>query len=395
MRVGETLDLRIETVTPVLIGSGERLSQMDFLIMEGKVHVIDRGRFISALSRGQRDRFVRWVEEVALSSKYPPGIYKFLSDLRRERRGFDRRRLLEGCISYSMPYTFAPTNRAGYPYMTGINTCLKTPDHRPYIPGSELKGTIRTAILVKMLEDENALKRLAQAIGEITLKNSRKQIRGDLRDRWQRIERELLRGKGGDAHYDLLRGLWISDTSPLPRETLRVEATEMYGTSRKTLTFVETISRGEELTARVTLTSPERWLEELGLSDKDGWLSWERILQAIHFRSTMLLDLEADRFKADERMREEVERLKRLNLPDSPLLPVGGGQGFMGITFTLPLKRMDEEGFEDLRRALAKAYGQYSRTSPHRFPKTRRVVLNGKGRPSTFLGWVKLITGRR
>lgn len=392
MREGEVLRLKVKTVTPIFIGTGNALKGMDFLIVDGKVRVIDHEKLIRSLTQSQRDIFLRWIEsrlsEGGDRKRYPPALWSLLSELRR--RGVDQRGLLKGCTSYFIPYTFARPGGRG-PSINEIKECIKTPDHRPYIPGSEIKGAIRTSILMDMLQNGVAFRQFTDKIKNLNtrLKRERRSKKNEiLKQGWKEIEDKLLRGSYNEAHYDLMRGVQVGDSRPFPTETLRVEFISIIGTSKRFPLYVETISPDHETEVQITIASPERWLEEMKLSDKREWLSWDRISRAIYTRSKLILQEDERYFRGNIRIEEEIERLKRLNTPDSPLLRLGWGQGFTGITLTLPLKMREEWVFEDLRRSLSKAYNR--RTHPGRFPQTRRVAVDERGNPRTPLGWVKL-----
>ncbi len=398
MQEGQTLRLKVKTVTPIFIGTGNELKRMDF-ILDGKViRVIDQEHFIRSLTRQQRDFFLRWIENrisERRDRKRPSSLSLrgFLSELTRKGE-VDRRALLGRSTSYLLPYTYIQ-RRDGRPNINRIKECVKTPDHRPYIPGSEIKGAIRTSMLIDMLQSDEIFRWFADSIKDLneSLKRERnsREKRKILNQGWKEIEDELLRGSRSEAHYDLMRGVQVGDSLPLPIRALRIEFISLQGSSRRFPLYVETISPNQETEIQITIASAERWMEEVGLSDREEWLSWDRIRRAIYARSKLILEEDERYFRGNTRVGDEIERLKRLNALDSPLLRLGWGQGFTGITLTLPLKMRGESVFEDLRRSLSRAYNQYGRTHPGRFPQTRRLAVDEEGNPRTPLGWVKLM----
>jgi CRISPR-associated protein Csm5 len=273
--------------------------------------------------------------------------------------------------------------------MLRFNLCLKTPDHRPYIPGSELKGAIRTAVLAKMLNDDvNLLRQLAQNLRPSMTK-------GQMNALWQGNEWLLLRRNQNDrdAHNDLFRGIAISDSEPLPTDALRIYAAKRLNMSRDVTVFVEAIAPNSETEVTLSVACPDRWLQAIGLTDKAGWLDWAKLAHALYEHSNAILDFIAKKFPAREfpQVQAKAQKLKEQNKPDEPLVCLGWGQGFLSITMTEPLRQKFPAAYETLRKAMAQAIRQYERTKQNDFPKTLWVALDRNGQPSDLFGWVQLI----
>jgi CRISPR type III-A-associated RAMP protein Csm5 len=271
----------------------------------------------------------------------------------------------------------------------GFTLCLKTPDHRPYIPGSELKGAIRTAVLAKMLNDDvNLLRQLAQNLRPSMTK-------GQMNALWQGNEWLLLRRNQNDrdAHNDLFRGIAISDSEPLPTDALRIYAAKRLNMSRDVTVFVEAIAPNSETEVTLSVACPDRWLQAIGLTDKAGWLDWAKLAHALYEHSNAILDFIAKKFPAREfpQVQAKAQKLKEQNKPDEPLVCLGWGQGFLSITMTEPLRQKFPTAYETLRQAMAQAIRQYERTKQNNFPKTIWAALDANSQPSDLFGWVQLI----
>jgi CRISPR-associated protein Csm5 len=273
--------------------------------------------------------------------------------------------------------------------MSRFNLCLKTPDHRPYIPGSELKGAIRTAVLAKILNDDvNLLRQLAQNLRP-------NMTRGQMNALWQGNEWLLLRRNQNDrdAHNDLFRGIAISDSKPLQTNALCIYAAKRLNMSRDVTVFVEAIAPNSETEVTLSVACPNRWLDAIGLTDKAGWLDWAKLAHALYEHSNAVLDFIAKKFSAQEfpQVRKKAQWLKQQNKPQAPLVCLGWGQGFLSITMTEPLRQKFPTAYEALRQAMAQAIRQYERTKQNDFPKTLWVALDRNGQPSDLFGWVQLI----
>jgi CRISPR type III-A-associated RAMP protein Csm5 len=209
------------------------------------------------------------------------------------------------------------------------------------------------------------------------------------------LEAKLLRGEVAgetkdDAKFDFLRFMEVSDSTPLLPDALRIELTQMLGTGRYTRTWVETIAPGSEVTAQIALGDPMLILRELGLERLREWLSLSKLLEACYIHSHDILDEEAKYFAGEPRLAALVTQLQRENEPNAPLLRLGQGQGFLGVTVDLAVKRRDEQLYDEAIREGVSLQRRW-RTTKDRFPKTRRVVTDRDGTPLSLLGWAKAV----
>jgi CRISPR-associated protein Csm5 len=409
MKWREPITLTVRILSPVVIGTGEKCNTLGFVTDDGKVLVVDERKFFAALSEPQRERFLSWIEPLVGNLAYirqqiqragrNQALRQQLGRQRREAESnLSLKKFLQETLQMSQPaqwlrsvqalrYEVAavtPPNR-----YEGFTLCLKTPDHRPYIPGSELKGAIRTAVLAKMLNDDvNLLRQLAQNLRPSMTK-------GQMNALWQGNEWLLLRRNQNDrdAHNDLFRGIAISDSEPLPTDALRIYAAKRLNMSRDVTVFVEAIAPNSETEVTLSVACPDRWLQAIGLTDKAGWLDWAKLAHALYEHSNAILDFIAKKFPAREfpQVQAKAQKLKEQNKPDEPLVCLGWGQGFLSITMTEPLRQKFPTAYETLRQAMAQAIRQYERTKQNNFPKTIWAALDANSQPSDLFGWVQLV----
>jgi len=409
MKWHEPVTLTVRILSPVVIGTGEKCNTLGFVTDDGKVLVVDERKFFAALSEPQRERFLSWIEPLVGNLAYirqqiqRAGRNQALrQQLGRQRREAESNlslaKFLRENLRMSQPAQWLRSVRAlRYEVAAvtppnryeGFTLCLKTPDHRPYIPGSELKGAIRTAVLAKMLNDDvNLLRQLAQNLRPNMTK-------GQMNALWQGNEWLLLRRNQNDrdAHNDLFRGIAISDSEPLPTDALHIYAAKRLNMSRDVTVFVEAIAPNSETKVTLSVACPNRWLEAIGLTDKAGWLDWAKLAHALYEHSNAVLDFIAKKFPAREfpQVHAKAQKLKEKNKPNEPLVCLGWGQGFLSITMTEPLRQKFPTAYETLRQALAQAIRQYERTKQNNFPKTIWAALDANSQPSDLFGWVQLI----
>jgi CRISPR type III-A-associated RAMP protein Csm5 len=372
---------------------------------------VDERKFIEVLiERGLAEGFRIWLEGQLQQNRRPnlKGFFDAKEIFGEEKSAEKKTEILRASVAYVLPLVSLRQR------MLQFNLCLKTPDHRPYIPGSELKGAIRTAVLVQALhgkaldslaealqsEDiKQLIKDIKQLIDEIQqlkkgphlereLRQKQSALSRKLRNLWQETEQNLLRAGSKDAHNDLFRGIAISDSEPLPTDALRIYAAKRLNMSRDVTVFVEAIAPNRETKVTLSVACPDRWLQAIGLTDKAGWLDWTKLAHALYEHSNAVLDFIAKKFP---QVHAKAQKLKEKNKPNEPLVCLGWGQGFLSITMTEPLRQKFPEAYETLRQAMAQAIRQYERTKQNNFPKTIWAALDANSQPSDLFGWVQLV----
>lgn len=405
--------MRLLTMTPLHIGSGERLTPLSYVADKNILYVLDMNKFFSLLTDGQSEAYLQWMDPILNNlAGFDKGIdqAKKMLDQRKKKElqkqkgyeveGLSIHRFIEKllrqnpvgfaqkCTAYTIPCSSLPRR-------DGFKTHIKDCQNRGYIPGSEIKGALRTALLYKMLQNEQNYQILRNSL--INLKNFRakkkieqlKKIAAAQDEHG--LERCLLRGKEKDAKFDLLKFLRISDTSPAKAGNIKIEITRMLGTGKYTYTktWIETIAPHAELSFDFSIKKNFS-LDHLGLKEKENWLSPSSLLDALYYRTQDILQKEKSYFKGEKNILNVITMLEKENQPESPLLRLGAGQGFLGTTLNLIVLKNDPQLYDDAIRDGVSFYRRW-RTQKNNFPKTRRVVIDPRDNALTNLGWVKLI----
>jgi CRISPR-associated protein Csm5 len=406
MRGGEWLHLEVKS--PLFIGDGDVLTPLSYVADRGKVYAVNPARFLKGLSEVERQAYIKWLEPILdemeqlqarIRETSSPDQRSFLQRQHRQvtsslslgefiRQQFRRdpisvvRKL--NCIAYIINRaTFAGGN---------IRTFIKNADGSPFIPGTEIKGAIRTSLLYALLKEEpslykglqNKLTDLGRYLRSGTKPQEKvKRLRGVSRE----VER-IARGEKDDARFDFLKFIQVGDAT-LPSDSLDVQTLESIGTGRRTRTAAEGIRVGAQTEARLVITpGAECAMRKLGLEKFQGFLTTERLFEAIYSRSKDVLSDTAQYFKGYPRIQSHIHELERANKPQSPLLRLGWGQGFLSTTINLLVREKDKQLYEDIWEGISLQRRQ--RTTPGNFPKTRRVVSDGRGNPLALPGWVEL-----
>ena len=422
----------LEVISPVHIGSGSTISPIEYVVEDNFYRVDMDGLF-------EDDGFDTdgFIEDAKAGAFY---LGRFDSKLAKEH------------VKYGLDVSNSVKNdlyKLGYQPSGGIREFIKTGD-LPYIPGSSMKGAIRTAILWKALNDPRILEDAQEIIRTQGRVNPKKADEG--------IEKIVF---GRNPNYDILRALQVSDSKittmnnlELSKVVILSDTRDGYGwkTFRGKKSFINhdyddaTPIFIEALKPGITLT---------GTLKIDNWLlrgEGERIAEELQFNGKQYLiedvamnckeyakDFIAGEIKffarySGDALRRIVEFYKTLgeevkNLSEKEfLLHISWGSGWHGMTigelFDVKDVEMLRRNFDlgkNIKRSFCKkcntqlvterSEDRYHDYCPNcrrhirrydqdqkivkmiwPFPKTRRLVFEN-GKPEYPLGWLKLRIG--
>jgi len=343
---------KVRTLTPVHVGSGDKYLSLEFELYENKVIFLDVEKIFEDLAEKGED-LLKVAEEVARGEK------------------------LASLVDTSR-YRVRETPFTGKHSREEILKHIQT-SGRPYLPGSSIKGAIRTVLLWKAVKDDPSL--LDFALKSIKNKIEKNRINAKLlRSLDDELENRVFRrskivNRKGDPKNDLLRALRITDTTPFRK--VRVYEVDVLGTELSLL--VECIDSGDE--ADVELAVDDFILNCMhGLN-----LDLDHVAEASREFAAELIRVEKGRLKEFE-AKECLTELKVLESEikkNSIILRLGWGTGWYSTTIGTLLKTRKE--FESLRRRLGLGKKPGSRGVSRNFPVTMKVTSDGK-----LLGWIKI-----
>ena len=173
--------IKIETLTPVHIGSGVLLQKWyDFIIDDSNenVYVIDYDKMAMLVGNDQQS-IQEWTAAISSAN-----IEKYVKEILNGHRYAE---IAKRRISNYDDFTKGQGT---------LKECLHDGLGRPYIPGSSIKGAIRTAIVTKLTEDRDIEKLIFSNNGKINRKFEEKLIGGGPKE-------DILRFlHTGDAFFD-------------------------------------------------------------------------------------------------------------------------------------------------------------------------------------------------
>lgn len=368
-RILKRYGLEITTLSPVHIGDGGRLTPLDYFEEDRIIHVIDEDRLFEELERrGLVNHFINYVEKARVAS-----LREFMERFIRDAGP----RIYESMIRHSSEIL------SGRVEGKQILTFIRDAGDKAYIPGSEIKGAIRIALLHSILEKDPT--KISRVLGMLVSD--------------ERNEDTLLRPRISEPQGDLGRLIRPSDSSPIDR----ICVAQMYRISTRLdsptpLSLAEIIPENVTARADLTLVSSDRVVGEIG-----GSISIQEIVEACLRKAKKTVELERRRV---QRMAQraskhpawmmldgfynnlfrEVERCRGLEA----VLRIGGGQGLYSTTLVSAL--IDDNNFRrviEAGEAGDKRLKEVSRLLSRGRPYNIKVVdVNGRFMP---LGWVKVV----
>jgi len=379
--MNEVISYKLKTLSPLHIGGEGRLLPTEYAFLDGKVFVLSEEKLSTALiSERLLNEFIYEVRESGKGFS----IEKFL-----QKRHLLNKEFLESVKKYSLESQKCPSPE--------LRTFVKNGFNHPYIPGSTIKGSLRTAILYYLLKHTpDKLHELASFVSKkvTEFKRDRRRDKGWFREKFKKtfaseFEKKVFQEfmltdnqKRFDPHSDIMRVIQISDSNPLEPTDLKVEEVKIYSEgrgSKEWSIYVETIPPGKELQFKISI-------------NKDLWKEFRR--KNSHTRSGIAIELIEkvllDPFLAAEEMVKDLYNYEKnfvesrlrvkgaLDFSDTPNFRLGWGVGLLGTTIDLLLPK-------DLRREIRNTFFKHRGIAPA--PKTRKITV---GDGYSVLGWAKV-----
>jgi len=174
IRNNKVINLKIKTLSPVAILDGDKLSPYIEVVNDKKnkkIIVLDIEKMNDIFSKDERryNKYLNILKNKSANSRDKYSIESFLNDNNIK---------LESVKLKEINYKFGIRN------VTEISTCIKSKGY-PFIPGSTLKGAIRTSVLFNKI-DETHLNKLINAsklhnyIGEDVFRKYAKNVSDDI-----------------------------------------------------------------------------------------------------------------------------------------------------------------------------------------------------------------------
>jgi CRISPR-associated protein Csm5 len=379
---------RVTVLTPTLVGDGNRLSPIDYMVWRDQVNVLNQPRIFKLLSKGPR--LEGYLSQLQKATKLDFASWGGFA------QNFADRRIPFEDAAYTPYFNSAPVESLSIPTFAASGA-------GPFIPGAAIKGALRTAFVFSKLKP-TAVRDLAEKLA------------GERMPR--RPAEELERQTAGLGGSDRMRAVSIGDSGGRSRETfklylLRVSTLIARGTGQYGLGWKQS-GRGSVEGRRPEDATPTfAEMASPGTSFEGEWrenafLNHEAVRQTLRWSQpvthTTLFDA-ANQFAAKQlelhaqyaqwsglealgaSVAELRKKLEAARNNGACLLAIGWGAGFLSKSAAIGADDSDH-------RKMLSMLPYYNRAiqSGLPFPKTRRVVFL-KNKPATLPGWVELQVG--
>jgi CRISPR-associated protein Csm5 len=367
---------RLTALTPLLVGDGQKLSPIDYMVWKDQISVLDQQRIFRLLSKGPR--LEGYLGQLRKAEKLDFASWGgFAQNYAQRRIPFEHSSLTPVWERERAEYLHIPTFSAG--------------PQGPFLPASALKGALRTAVAFSRW-NEGVFRELSARQGDRPLRRP-----------GEAAEAMTL----GASSNDPMRTISAGDSDLIPTSVfriylLRVAALTQRGSSLElawkqagrgyvpgnrpndsTPAFAEMAPPGTSFIGsfKVTPRNPVR---------KDH-LGHERIFQAANDHAAKLLEAHKQ-YAATAGLTRLDATLDGVGTSigdvsrrrNACIVNLGWAGGFLSKTAFLDTSNED---YRKLLRVLP-FYERAIRTGLP-FPKTRRVIFE-KGEPSTLPGWALL-----
>jgi CRISPR-associated protein Csm5 len=384
-----TTPLTLECLSPVHIGSGDRLGQLDFVRQGGRVVVIHQDKFMTHLGKTPvlSDAYVPFCE-----SERP-----ILADFLRAHR------IPVGDFA---AYTLRVAGSVG----RDVLTFIKAPNGAVFIPGSSVKGAIRSTLLHRIVSEQAGIREaiVREAIEEV--RTLRRPVGGRRAAKLRRASGTADRAAfGRDHNRDVMRMFQLADSRPVAPSDLVLAEVRVLTVRSGALAIketrpgnpmrltVEVLPTGAQLESRMTwngyLGESTGPATRLGFGDRVPFVSaWLRHCNAAA-REALQREVDICRqFKEPVLAQRHEVLLKRVEGLEANqcVLHLGWGAGFdaMAVTNLFP-----PEATRRIRQGAN--LGKIGPDGPvEPFPKSRKVVWHDE-KTLEPLGWIIVTVGER
>lgn len=361
------IECSLKTLSPVHISSGKEYDNSEFILSQAKtknnkriniIKRIDLLKYYNSLNEDKKDEFLVNLTESKDLSQFDNRISK----------------------EYTRYQCINNVSKAGVNHFDKIIENVKTLNQL-YIPGSSIKGAIKTALFYKLFESEDLNK----------IHNIINYRRGNNRDYQELIDSYFSNPKRNSAQYSIMKFLEISDTNstklPSIYDVITIKATSNNGfvyhekNDNTVRNYLETIEKNRKLKFNMNININDKIINYLRLNDKKDIISLNNIKESLYEFNKDLIEYElefASIYHIDF-LEKFYQKLEKENTLKQPLLHLGSGSGFMSTTIGLKIKKENLILFDEVSKTAPKHYD-------YEFPKSRKIIPNG-GNP---LGWVKL-----
>lgn len=294
--------INLTAAGPIFIGSGEKLMKKEYIFEENNKKVIIPD-FHKMYLQIKKDRYERDFNKYVISGN-KEYLAEWLRNYKYKKSDYDK------WTKYELDCGDALIEKGVKPE---ILTFVKDPYHKPYIPGSSIKGLLRTILLNSdILQNNSFYHQFQRRISESLVRSSKRNylLKNEISDiestRYNCLDKSE---KKSDAVNDMMSCFVVSDSRPLDETDLVLcQKIDMKqdGTRKPLPILRECLKPGTEIEFDLCIT------RDIGIDDKT-------IMQAVNQVADLYYNTFISKFKNAVKQKENTVWL-------------GGGVGFHNKT---------------------------------------------------------------
>ena len=357
--------IKINALTPIHIGNGDVYSQLDYVFdkTNKKVFVIDFNRIIANSSPSAINDLTSEIKKNFGNNRWRGDVAEFFRRYKLDWEDF---------VIKEIPCENIGNNEI-HQFVNSSGRC--------YIPGSSIKGAIRTCFLWDKIKNDESLK--SRVTGII------KEFRNKKPEREHADDEICKLVFGQTAHADIFKNLVINDSTFYQDNQIAVIHAQSYNFKQAQKNpnkggkvvdqFIEVVKKDNFMESEMTIFKNEEFdIEEIIVSINN--FSKELVGKEIE------LCAYNENFTKIKQIKSFIENNKNSN---SCFIKLGKGTGFLGMTLC---SLLDKDTFHNYIRTLFRI-GE-SRAKPREyspiFPLTHLIQVDTNKVPLLPFGWIKL-----
>lgn len=359
---------RIRTLTPIHIHSGEVLKSMEYMVRDREVLVFDEMDVIRSIKEKELLN-AELLDSYSLTSKR--------SDYHRNLDYYIKKGIIDGSIVNR--YKVKAINKAEKLNGKEIYRTMRN-IQGTYIPGSSIKGVIRTAILYDYLL-ENKIDYIKKALDFIQKNN-----KYNIDDYIIYFTNTNVKNRKINIQGDPFKFLIVRDANMTKNEVAIYNETIFDVSKFIRGNTIEAINEGDytedfefEIIAKGGKTNSLKKRIDYNF-DLVDYLNDKKIFEVLYKFSNDIIDDEIEYYKKQnnplfnsKEIIEKLEEIKGKNSIDSPVIRIGKGKGYKSNTIALAIKKLDKDYY---RKEIKNIARPYKYREGYEFPKTRNFIGN-------------------
>lgn len=371
----DTYRLKLRTVTPVHIGGGEhsKLNKQKYIFdkEQKKIHVINENKFVNFLIQtGKLDSYIEFLKKASKENS----IKTWLDEVKVKVSDYNK------FAEYILDI-----KDMNYKTFNDIIGFVKNQFLQPYIPGSSIKGSLRTYLITSELIRNrknfcNEWEKLNKILKQNGISNDTiKQLITEIEFKALHLMNDFGEKKTrNDPLNSIMRGIKIGDSSPAGLDRLFLSQKKDYNLHIKKTGRISVFREFlvPETEMEILLSVDKFFTTRIGLENLQGL--HERIKAVNEYYFSMLSNYK----------NKSINNLNELNKKQI-LLCLGGGTGFYYKSLVYFLAPKRDAGINAVKQILQNKFRKHNHQNDNEFSPRAIKLVEYKGQ-DYFPGWVSL-----